>query len=106
MDRRRGRSGSEPARRAIPDDPCPTPGRPTVYEIRLKGHLDDRWSDQREGLSVTREASGDTVLTVPVVDQAALHGLLRKLRDLGVSLVSINPAGPAQTGNPDRKEKR
>ena len=85
----------------MPDDPSPgpNPGQPTVYQIRVKGHLDDRWADWREGLSVTREESGDTVLTVPVLDQAALHGLLRKLRDVGVPLVSINPVGPGQTGN-------
>jgi len=92
----------------MPDDPSPSPdpGQPTVYQIRLKGHLDDRWADWREGLSVTRKASGDTVLTVSVLDQAALHGLLRKLRDVGVSLVSINPAGPGQTGISSKEEKK
>lgn len=80
--------------------------RPTVYRIRVRGHLDDRWADRREGLSITREEGGDTVLTVPVVDQAALHGLLRKLRDVGVPLVSINPAEPGQTGDPSREEDR
>jgi hypothetical protein len=59
------------------------------YEIRLKGHLDERWTEWFEGLSITLEEN-DTLLTGPVVDQAALHGLLRKVRDLGLLLVSIN----------------
>lgn len=90
----------------MPDAPGPIsdPDRPTVYRIRVKGHLDDRWPDRREGLSITREENGDTVLIVPVVDQAALHGLLRKLRDVGVPLVSINPAEPGQTEDATREE--
>ena len=63
-----------------------------LYEIRLKGHLDDRWSDWFGGLTITLEEDGDTLLTGPVVDQAALHGLLKKARDLGLPLVSVNPA--------------
>ena len=86
--------------------PRPDPDGPTAYRIRVRGHLDDRWADRREGLSITRDGSGDTVLTVPVVDQAALHGLLRKLRDIGVPLVSINPAGPGQTRDSSREDNR
>lgn len=69
-----------------------------VYQIRIKGHLDNRWADWYEGLTVTLEETGDTLLTVPVVDQAALYGLLRKLRDLGAPLISINPVGPDLPG--------
>jgi len=63
-------------------DPC--------YEIRFKGHLDDRWSAWFEGLTITLEDNGDTLLTGPVIDQAALHGLLKKVRDLGLLLISVN----------------
>ena len=92
----------------MPDGPSPgpAPGRPAIYQVRVSSHLDDRWADWPDGLSITREASGDTVLTVPVLDQAALHGLLRKLRDVGVPLVSINPAGSGQTGIPSSEENR
>ena len=62
---------------------------PAFYEIRIKGHLDNRWADWFEGLTLTREDNGETLLTGPVVDQAALHGLLRKVRDLGMPLLSV-----------------
>ena len=61
-----------------------------LYEIRVKGHLADRWAVWFEGLTITLEDSGDTLLTGPVVDQAALFGLLRKVRDLGLPLLSVN----------------
>ncbi|MCO6450769.1 MAG: hypothetical protein J5I90_08270 [Caldilineales bacterium] len=65
-----------------------------IYQIRLKGHLDERWTDWFDGLTITQEANGDTLLTGPVIDQAALHGLLRKVRDLGLPLQSVTHLGP------------
>jgi hypothetical protein len=62
---------------------------PSLYEIRVKGHLDDRWAERFEGLSFGYESDGTTLLSGPVVDQAALHGLLRKVRDLGMPLISV-----------------
>ena len=71
------------------------------YEIRIKGYLDDRWSDWFEGLTITLEENGDTLLTGPVVDQSALHGLLKKVRDLGLPLVSVSPVEPGQADHSD-----
>jgi hypothetical protein len=71
-----------------------------LYEIRLKGHLDDRWAAWFEGLTITREDNGETRLTGPVVDQAALHGLLRKVRDLGLPLVAVIHVAPKQADVP------
>jgi len=73
------------------------------YEIRLKGHLDDRWAKWFEGLTITLDEDGHTLLTGPVVDQAALHGLLKKVRDLGLPLVSVSPVEPGQADQPDDK---
>ncbi len=67
---------------------------PELYEIRIKGHLDGRWTDWFGGLTITLEEDGDTLLTGPVIDQAALHGLLKKVRDLGLPLLSVNRAKP------------
>jgi hypothetical protein len=63
---------------------------PGLYEIRIKGHLDGRWADWFGGMTFTLEEDGGTLLTGPVIDQAALHGLLRKVRDLGMPLLSVN----------------
>ena len=62
---------------------------PARYEIRIKGHLDARWADRFAGLTFAHESDGTTTLSGPVVDQAALHGLLRRVRDLGVPLLSV-----------------
>ena len=70
-------------------DPTTDPSQPPVYQIRIRGHLGPRWADWFEGLTITLEANGDTLLTGPVVDQAALHGLLRRVRDLGLPLLSV-----------------
>ena len=67
---------------------------PELYEIRVRGHLDARWANRFEGLTITLEEDGDTLLTGPVIDQAALHGLLKKVRDLGLPLVSVSPVEP------------
>ena len=72
-----------------------------LYEIRIKGHLDNRWSDWFGGLTITLEDNGDTLLTGPVVDQAALHGYLKKVRDLGMPLISVSPLGPGQADTSD-----
>ena len=72
-----------------------------VYQIRIKGHLDQQWTDWFEGLTITLEEDGNTVLTGTVVDQAALHGLLKKVRDLGMPLLSVNSTGP---GTQDSKQ--
>ena len=73
--------------------------QPQCYEIRVRGHLDVQWAEWLEGLTITLEEDGDTLLTGPVIDQAALHGLLKKVRDLGLPLVSISPLehGPSTT---------
>ena len=68
-------------------------GQPMFYQIRIEGHLDDQWTDWFSGLSVSLEENGDTLLTGQVVDQAALYGLLKKVRDLGLPLVSVNRVG-------------
>jgi len=71
---------------------------PALYEIRIKGHLDDRWTGRFDGLTLTRAENGVTLLTGAVVDQAALYGLLRAVRDLGVRLLSVTrlQAEPAE----------
>jgi hypothetical protein len=66
----------------------PDPGEPVIYQIRIKGHLGHQWTNWFESLTITLEDNGDTIMTSPVADQAALHGLLRKVRDLGMPLIS------------------
>jgi len=74
--------------------------KPTVYQIRIKGNLGREWTDWFEGLTITLEEDGITLLTGPVVDQAALHGLLKKVRDLGMPLLSVCPVKPEPTTTP------
>ena len=75
-------------------NPKTDPSQPVVYQIRVKGHLGHEWTDWFEGLTITLEDNGDTLLTGPVIDQAALHGLLKRVRDLGMPLVSVSPVQP------------
>ncbi len=71
-------------------DPKTDFNEPLVYQIRVKGHLGAEWADWFGGLTITLEDDSDTLLTGPLIDQAALHGLLKKVRDLGMTLVSVN----------------
>jgi hypothetical protein len=73
------------------------PGR---YEIRLKGHLDQRWAAWFDGLSLTHQSDGTTVIHGPIADQAALHGLLQKVRDVGLPLVSVICVEPDRPADP------
>ena len=81
-------------------EPTTDPSQPAVYQIRLEGHLGAQWADWFGGLTITRAEDGDTLLTGPVADQAALHGLLKKVRDLGVPLVSVCPGQPKPSITP------
>lgn len=67
------------------------PDQSMVYQIRVRSHLNSDWTDWFDGLTITLEENGDTLLTGTVIDQAALHGLLKKVRDLGMPLISVNP---------------
>jgi hypothetical protein len=80
-------------------DPHAEPGQPMGYQIRITGQLDVRWADWFEGLTITLDG-GDTLITGAVADQAALHGLLKRVRDLGMPLVSVSPveSGPPSLG--------
>ncbi len=74
-----------------------------LYEIRLKGHLDNRWADRIGDVTITLEDNGNTLLICPVIDQAALHGLLKRVRDLGMPLISVNPLEHGQVDQSDVK---
>ena len=78
-------------------NPKTTTNQPVVYQIRIKGQLESIWTDWFVGMTITLEDNGDTILTGRVVDQAALHGLLKKVRDLGMPLVSVCPLEPGRT---------
>ncbi len=73
------------------------PNEPGAYQIRLRGQLGSEWTDWFEGLSIALADNGDTLLTGSAIDQAALHGLLKKARDLGLPLISVNPIEPDQS---------
>lgn len=75
--------------------------QPLVYHIRLKGHLGHQWTDWFGRVTVTLEDNGETLLTAPLIDQAALHGLLKKVRDLGLPLLSVNCTVPDRPDAPD-----
>jgi hypothetical protein len=88
-------------------EPKPTPSQTMIYQIRIKGHLVREWTDWFEGLTITLGEDGDTLLTGPVIDQAALHGLLKKVRDLGLPLVSVVPVQLDETHSYcSKKEKK
>ena len=70
------------------------------YDIRLKGHLDSRWAAWFDGLSLTHDSDGTTIISGPVLDQAALHGLLQKVRDVGIPLVSVAQIDPDEPDVP------
>jgi hypothetical protein len=79
-------------------------GQPVIYEIRIEGHLGHQWTDWFEDLSITLEDGGNTLLAGPIVDQAALYGLLKKVRDLGMPLFSVMRVEPDQEDAPDLKK--
>ena len=85
-------------------NPNNDPRQPKVYEIRVKGHLGCQWTEWFGGLTITLEDNGDTLITGPVVDQAAMHGLLKKVRDLGMPLISVNRVQPGQADAPDGEQ--
>ena len=74
-----------------------------LYEIRLKGHLDDWWADRIGEVVINLEDDGTTLLICPVIDQAALHGLLKRVRDLGLPLLSVNFVNPGQAKSQEDK---
>jgi len=78
-------------------NPKSNPRQPMTYQIRIKGHLGSQWSDWFDGLTITHEEDGNTLLSGPVVDDSALHGLLKKVRDLGMPLLSVNRVESDQT---------
>jgi hypothetical protein len=84
-------------------EPKPTPNQTVIYQIRIKGHLGREWTDWFDGLTITLEEDGDTLLTGPVVDQAALCGVLKRVRDLGMPLLSVNRVEPGPADASDVK---
>jgi hypothetical protein len=89
-----------PHKQSLQQDPSGS----RVYQIRIREHLAPQWMDWFDGLTITLEENGDTLLSGPVVDQAALHGILKKIRDLGMLLLSVNSDDPNQAELDQRKE--
>ena len=87
------------------NNPAHDADQPRVYQIRIRGHLSPQRADWFEGLIIRLEENGDTLLTGTVVDQAALHGLLKKVRDLGTPLLSVNYVEPNERDMPEVKQK-
>ena len=85
------------------DNPKRDADQPIVYQIRIKGHLGQQWTDWFGGLTLTLEEGGNTLLTGPVIDQAALYGLLKKVRDLSMPLLSVNSVEPEREDVSDVK---
>ena len=81
------------------------PGEPTIYRIRVKGHLQPRWSQWLDPMTIVPQPNGDTLLNGPVVDQAALHGVLKRIRDLGVPLISVMEIAPGQDSAPESSDE-
>jgi hypothetical protein len=79
--------------------------QPMVYQIKIEGHLGHQWTDWFDGLTITLEDNGNTLITGPVIDQAALHGLLKKVRDLGTPLVSVIRVEPSRADSTGAKSK-
>jgi hypothetical protein len=84
-------------------NPKTDPDQPLVYQIRLQGHLDRNWTDWFGDVTITLEEGGETLLTCTVADQAALYGLLRKVRDLGLPLISVTRVKSGEAGGSDVK---
>jgi hypothetical protein len=81
------------------------PEQPSIYQIRIKGQLDRQWTDWFGGLIITLDGDGNTLLTGPVVDQSALFGLIKKIRDLGMPLLSVNPLESGQMDMFNRNDR-
>ena len=104
MSRRVVQSGKGNRRMLNERNPIIDPSQPMVYQIRIKGHLSHQWADWFDGLTITLEEDGNTLLTGTVIDQAALHGLLKKVRDLGMPLLSVNYVEPSKRDTPEVKQ--
>ena len=85
--------------------PQPDTPQPAIYRIRIQGQLDSQWADWFDEMTITFEEDGTTLLIGSVVDQAALHGLLKKIRDLGLTLISICPGRSDNSNSSDMRKE-